>query len=1085
MIAEPVLQRPSPAPADAAPPLYRSADHVVVRAPLLPIAAYRSLRQRGGGSDEAADVGAVTPSGLDRLVADADVQSALAVASPSLYGALRRADARSAPRDRARAADRALRYVIRMATRPTPYGLCAGVGLARLADATDLRLTDAGTPRTRPDMGWLLDWVFALEGQPAIRRTLRLAAHPAAEIVAGRVVLAARAPGAAAGAGAVSLRATPVVVEALAAARQPIRYAELVERLSAHRPAVAAEKIEALVDELWSHTLLLSDLRPPLTCDDPAAHVAGVLAASAAHDAAAAFDALRTAIARWDGAPRREPDGYLALAGMARALHPADGAVLQTDLALGLDGGRLHRSVAAEAARAAELLLRLSPWPSGTPGLSGYRQAFVERYGAARMVPLLEVLDPERGLGEPRGFGGHGPAPLPPERAAERQSTLLRLAATAIRTGQRVVELDDALLAKLSTCDPRAMRLPPTLDINVFVAARSAAAIDRGAFAVGVGPNLGASAGGRNLGRFASMLGPTGTALLESIAAAEVADRPDAVHAELVFLPTQTRSANVAVRPSAYDHEIVVGATPGVPAAGAIPVGELVVGVRDGRFVVRWPAADAEVVAHAGHMLNHHTASPALRFLLDVADEGRVMFSSFDWGPAESLPYLPRVVAGRSVLRPARWLLGSADACADDAAAFDVDLAAWRTRWGVPHLVCLTVADNRLVLDTRDARQRGVLRSELAGTPPGTPLVLTEVWPAPADQWLRGPRGAHVVELSVTLLRTPESPADRPAPPAAARARDAAAGARRDPAGAAAAAAAAAAPSASIGPVARMERLRPPGSEWLFVKLYGRPGEHDDLIGGALREMASGAVALGLAEAWYVVRYADPEPHLRLRFRGQPLGLLGHLLPHVCAWADGLVAEGRLGRFAIDTYDREIERYGGPDGMPLAEALFAHDSVAVAELLQALVRAKATADARLVLAVASLDDLIASVVDDDATLTSIAARLAPERRTTGDAYRARKGELASALRPAAGAPDDAEWWRPVLARRRQALTDVGAALRRLDAAGGLTSPLIEVAESIAHMHLNRLVGGDTATERLVYGLWSRAREALRRRPPSG
>lgn len=1077
MIADPVLRPTSPAPADAAPPLYRSADEVVVRAPLLPIAAYRSLRQRAGRTDEATEPVGVTSKGLDRLLADADVQTALAVASPSLFGALRRAAAPGAPRDRARAADRALRYVIRMATRPTPYGLCAGVGLARLADATELRLTDAGTPRTRPDMGWLLDWVFTLERQPAIRRALRLVAHPEAEVVAGRVVLAARAPGATAGPGAVSLRATAVVVEALAAAHQPVAYGDLVARLRASRPAVAVEKIEALVDELWSHTLLLSDLRPPLTCADPAAHVASVLAASAAHEAAAAFDALRTAIAGWDGAPRRAPDGYLALAGQARALHPSDGAVLQTDLTLGLDGGRIHRSVAAEAARAAELLLRLSPWPGGAPGLSGYRGAFLERYGDARMVPLLELLDPERGLGEPRGFGGHGASALAPERAAERHATLLHLAATAIRTGQRAVELDDTLLAKLSTCDPRAMRLPPTLDINVFVAARSAEAIDQGAFAIGVGPNLGASAGGRNLGRFAAALGPRGTALLRSVAAAEVADRPDAVHAEVVFLPAQTRSANVAVRPAVYDHEIAVGTTPGVPGEGAIPVGELVVGVRDGRFVVRWPAADAEVVAHAGHMLNHHTASPAVRFLLDVADEGRVLFSSFDWGPAERLPYLPRVVAGRSVLRPARWLLGPADARADDATAFDVDLAAWRTRWGVPHLVCLTVADNRLVLDTRDARQRDVLRAELAGAPADTPLVLTEVWPSPADHWLRGPRGAHVVELSVTLLRTPETHLDRPAPPAAMRSRDAGATARRD-----GEAPASALPSrASNGPIARMERLRPPGSEWLFVKLYGRPGEHDDLIGGPLREMASGAVALGLAEAWYVVRYADPEPHLRVRFRGQPLGLLGHLLPHVCAWADGLVAEGRLGRFAIDTYDREVERYGGAEGMPLAEALFGHDSVAVAELLQALTRAKATADARLVLAVASLDDLVASIVDDDGAVATIAARLAPERRTTGDAYRARKAELASALRPAPGAPEGAEWWRPVLARRRQALTEVGIALRRLDASGALTSPLPVVAESIAHMHLNRLIGGDAATERLVYGLWSRAREAQRRR----
>ena len=43
----------------------------------------------------------------------------------------------------------------------------------------------------------------------------------------------------------------------------------------------------------------------------------------------------------------------------------------------------------------------------------------------------------------------------------------------------------------------------------------------------------------------------------------------------------------------------------------------------------------------------------------------------------------------------------------------------------------------------------------------------------------------------------------------------------------------------------------------------------------------------------------------------------------------------KLERFAVDIYERELERYGGPDGFAAAEDLFVADSRCVAALLGA------------------------------------------------------------------------------------------------------------------------------------------------------
>ena len=96
-----------------------------------------------------------------------------------------------------------------------------------------------------------------------------------------------------------------------------------------------------------------------------------------------------------------------------------------------------------------------------------------------------------------------------------------------------------------------------------------------------------------------------------------------------------------------------------------------------------------------------------------------------------------------------------------------------------------------------------------------------------------------------------------------------------------------------------------------------------------IRPLVDRALGSGAAEGWFFIRYADPTWHLRLRFRGDPVRLHGEVLPLLQEAVAPLLESGRVRRLALDTYERELERYGGPIGMPLCEALFQADSAAV------------------------------------------------------------------------------------------------------------------------------------------------------------
>ena len=1021
--------------------LYRPLDHLVVRAPLLPVEAYRALADREAPSRPLAPL----------------VRQAIAVASPSLLAALDRA--RPGENGSARLEGKLLRYLIRMSSRPTPFGLFAGVGVARWAGRTDLALGGPPRTRTRLDMEWLLGLVLRLEADPEVRRHLRLVANTAAFERGGRIHLSERAPTGTPGAAAdsVSVRSTGAVRRALAAARRPIGHAELAADLLAAVPGATPELVDRLIAQLCQATLLLSDLRPPLTGPDPTGWVVDRLAAAARSggaarvgDEATRLAALAAEVAALDrAAPAEAAAGWRRLAG--RPGQDGAGRVrspLQVDAGLDLRGDGVHPAVGEVAAEAAELLLRMTPLPAGPAHLAAYRRAFLRRYGPDRTVPLLELLDPRFGLGPLGPVTG----PARPAGSGRRERLLLELACRALRERRTVLGLDRARIEALATWAPAPATAPGSLELYLGIAAESAAAIDQGAFTAVVGHGPGASPAGRSLGRFADLLASAGQAW-PGTAGGLGPPRPGVVVAELVYLPRRLRQANVAVRPPQHGFELVVGTSPGVPGDRVVPLDELAVGVGDGRLRVWWPAGRAEVEVAAGHLLNPAEAPAACRFLAEVGRDGRAQLGGFSWGPAAGFPFLPRVQAGRVVLRPASWRLDPEAAAPGLAPGGSLAaLGHWRDDWKVPRHVLLGGGDRRLLLDLEDPAQAGQLLDELGRS---RPVVLHEALPGPDQAWLPGPGGRFLCELVVPLALA--------TPPAAS-----AAGPSRP---------------AARAPATREERLRPPGGEWLYLKLYGPREDEDELLAGPVRELAAAAGRDGLASGWFFLRYGDPDPHLRLRFRGAPGRLTGGLLPKVCAWAGGLVAAGGLERFAVDTYEREVERYGGPDGVAAAEDLFVADSRCVAALLGSI-RGPLALD-RVGLAVLSIDDLLDALgLDPRRRLGWYGGRVA-DRRASGAEHRRRKATLRPLLgdpRWLAGRPGGAEVLGH-LAERRAALAPVAERLAAMSAAGRLQGRgLEELAGSFVHLHCNRLLGPDPAAERLVLGLALRAWESLDRAP---
>jgi len=581
-----------------------------------------------------------------------------------------------------------------------------------------------------------------------------------------------------------------------------------------------------------------------------------------------------------------------------------------------------------------------------------------------------------------------------------------------------------------------------------------------------VGPNVGAPSAGRMLGRFGDLHPAESDAFLRTIDGRERALTRNCLWAELHYMPRRFRSANVAIRPSVREYEIVVDATPGVPHERVISVCDLVVGVRGGRFYLRWPANNVEVRVCANHMLNHSTAPDVCQFLSEVGLDGVAQLSPFDWGPAASLPGLPRVQFGRSVLRTAEWRLnrislGSFGASVPSSRLQQL-LAGWRRKWGVPRYVYLTAGDNRLLLDLDNPYHRAELCGAVTRLQEGNSLTLAEVYPGPEDCWVAGSGGKYFSEFVVSMaLPVETNPAERA------------------PAGYVAPARSVFEPSA----VAWTERFLVPGDGWVFLKLYTERDLEDHFVATVLRPFASDVLADGAAGDWFFIRYADPSPHLRLRFSGNSDRIVSDCLPRCARWAAELVKNSVIDRYVVDTYEREIERYGGLEGVLCAERLFAADSLFVAELVGMDLRGDFIVD-RVTVNVLTMDAMLTALgLGVDAKVAWLRDHVpqgfgrGPEFSKRNEPLRRLLSNCSSSCKPAAD-----EGFRRHLNCFVSAVSGVAADLRSAEKSSRLAQSSGALFASYLHMHTNRLMGVDRESEELSLGLLRRARISLAAAP---
>jgi lantibiotic biosynthesis protein len=1047
----------------------------VLRTPLLPfeemVAWSEGLEAVGSLSD---------PRGLeealerdrarlrDRLLAVVtrpELREAIFVASPSLDETLEVWQKEPDSKRGRKLEPAVVSYFSRAAARATPFGLFAGCTTGTIDTQTRLQLQawERYQRHSRLDMDYLWALAEAVERDPQLRKALMYEPNSSLYEVAGRLRLAeARLGDNGRSYHLVAVDKSPYLTAALERAQGGAALEAVAEVLVDDE--ISQAEAEEYLAELADNQLLVTDARPLVTGDEP---VHGLVATLSSHAETAQMgkrvDEARAALEAIDAEGLgASPDRYRAVASVLGKLpaQPGLSRLVQVDLVKPAQEATLGSRVVSEITRGVRILHQLA-LPEGPDGLSRFREEFSRRY-QTREIPLVEALDEEIGIGFERSdsplaeaspllaglpFRGGDQAA---ERWTARDALLLGKLAQALAEGASEIALEASDLEALAS--EHRPPLPDAFSVMATVAAESDRAIAQGAFRVFLQHLYGPS-GAILLGRFCH----ADQALLQFVRAhlqAEEARRPKRLFAEIVHLP-EGRIGNILCRPVLRNYEIPYLGRSGAPADRQIPVTDLLVSVRDDRIVLRSRRLEREVVPRLTSAHNYGWRSLGVyRFLCALQRQDVVSGLAWDWGPLQQAPFLPRVVSGRLVLSRACWnvtetelrVLGQTRGANQFAA-----VQAWRAERRLPRYVALADRDNELVIDLDNVLSVAALAHQLRGR---RQAMLVEMFPDPDALCVTGPEGRFVHELVVPFVQVapPRPEADTAAPQA----------------------------SRSL-----IRRRFPPGSEWLYAKLYTGTGTADQVLNHLVGPLVRSALTSGAADAWFFIRYGDPDWHLRLRLHGEPGRLHAEVLPRLQAATAPLLEAGQLWRMQLDTYEREVERYGGDRGIELAEQMFAADSEAVLTILESL-SGDAGLDLRWRLAMCGIDLLLEDLGFTLGEKRSVARRAREGfgrelgidgnfRGQVSQRYRAERARLEALLDPEQDPPAPLAAGLEALRRRSLQLAPVTAELRQRGQAGRLSATMTDIAMSYAHMHVNRLLrSAQRAQELVLYELLDRA-----------
>jgi thiopeptide-type bacteriocin biosynthesis protein len=820
------------------------------------------------------------------------------------------------------------KYIFRLHSRSTPFGLFSGVGQGKIETQTRVDFGESPwQPISQSDSTILVLLCQFLQTRPAIRKQLRYRLNNSLYNVGGSIRFSERQ-------GYPNQTDIDLVeVECLDALRtiiqevqdQPDQY---INQIIATLGLPTDQESQQFIDQLINAQLLNSQLNLPVTGQTMTENLLAILAdipeASTYYSQLVSIHELLSSESVSLTMLQTATNKLLKLINEVETVN-LPSPPLQTNLFFYPKQLSLNQELVASIGRQLISLLPLRDVNHFSP-LEKFKEAFYSRY-QDQEVPLLVALDNELGI-------GYGNDPVSESTLlkkikemslhrsfieADRLDGLRQVVYNRFLLSQNVVvHLTDEDLQKTESI-PAQPPLPASFFAlgELYKSPTSPVNKTEGKAWQFLLKTVGGPSAANLVGRFCHGSQSIYQAARE-LCDWEASQYPEEILAEIIHLPS-ARAGNIVSRPLLRDYEIPYLSSPGVVDKFVIPLADLQVSVIQGQQIVLRSKRHNKIVRPRLTCAHDVTSSDLVyRFLSELIRQETIQLN-WSWGYLSEQPKLPRLTYKNLILSRAQWFLQE-----KDFREKVNSLRQLQDYYQLPRYVVLANRDNELLLDLCFPPAGQILFEEFQKK---SKIRLLEWIAQPDTCWITDKKETYVSEFIIpfTSVHTQSLTARNSF----------------------------FTDQSSKFPLPTRTFI--PGSQWLYLKLYCSPQTGDSLLTTYFLPLWQQAQIRGWCDLGFFVRYADPDFHLRVRFRCfEPFqsNLFTQWYQTLHTWVDN----GMIHRIELDTYDRELERYE-PTLMESFESIFSADSSLVVQWLSEL-EMEPTDDLRLLLALNSVDDLL-------------------------------------------------------------------------------------------------------------------------------
>ncbi|MCV9926527.1 lantibiotic dehydratase family protein [Flavobacterium sp. LS1R49] len=679
---------------------YKHFENYILRTPLLPLNFYKSTTN----SQE------IQKDTFINLLKNPAINESIYLASPEFYNEIEKwINGTLNESQEIKIKHSVLKYISRLSSRCTPFGLFAGCCLGTISKETNIVLKkyDQNLRHTRFDMNFLVALSQNIANLESIKSQLQFSPNKTIYHVGKNIryieyfyIKGKRNHQ------IVSLYNSQYISKTLHFCKDGSLIKDIISEIVSEK--IDLDSATEFVNDLIKNQILVSNLEPSVTGIEFYDQIIQILKhLNNTEDLIIALNRIKLLISDLDTIIGNPIIKYKEIIQLVENLGTEFDSkyLFQTDMILNYTNNSLNEKIVEQVKKGISVLNKLNA-KSENKNLIEFKKSFLERY-EGREISLPNVLDTEIGIGYEQTDNEGDLNPLiddlnPDDKNKENTqyftSTYNRF------FHQKIMDAyinDDYILKinenELNKIENKWDNLPDTM--STIIELVNIDGQEKIKFS-----SIGGSSAANLLSRFCHADKNTHQ-YVKKIVEVEKKINNTKILAEIVHLP-ESRVGNILMRPNFRDYEIPYLGNSTLDKEFQIQINDLYVSIKNNKIILRSKKHNKEVIPRLTNAHNYSSLSlPIYHFLCDLQTSERTNSINFNLGSiSNEYNFIPRIEFENIIFQEATWNISSND-MKNIFKHFENDknllneIKEFQKKRKIPNLVLLVERDNQLLID--------------------------------------------------------------------------------------------------------------------------------------------------------------------------------------------------------------------------------------------------------------------------------------------------------------------------------------------------------------------------------------------------